>query len=206
MYLSVFSENTADLYLHASENSLMDKVSNPLFDSWKLLRVSITKPWLIVAHLACVVSREPCNIFRICTTAPNSIFSCSAVFMPVCQTDCMCDMCECGGHLQFYAMPSDQSVGLALAGHRTGCVCVQQRSGVMCETSSMAVIRASLGCALAEWWSHTGALKPVSQKRGGIWTACLTRAVFSDSRVMPDDLSLQMEHIYLHRYALLIVV
>lgn len=58
-----------------------------------------------------LVSREPRNTSQICTTAPNSIFSCSAVFAPAYQTDGMSGMCERGGHLQFYTMLSDQSGG-----------------------------------------------------------------------------------------------
>lgn len=87
-------------------------------------------------------------------------------------------MREYGGHLRFYEKLSDQSGGLVLAGHRTGC-CVQQCSRVMCEPSSMAVIRASLGCALAEWWPHTGALKLAVQKASGIWIAHLTSTIIS---------------------------
>lgn len=160
----------------------------------------MTKSWLIVAHLVCLVTRAPRSTSQICTTAPNSIFPHSAVFMPACQTDCMSGMCERAGHLQFYTMLSDQSVGLGLAGHRTGC-CVQRSSWVMCEPSSMAVNRASLGCARDEWWSHTGALKPTIRWRGRIWTAYLMNA--SDSWMMPDDLGLQMECICIRRYALL---
>lgn len=39
-------------------------------------------------------------------------------------------------------------------------------------------------------------------KAGRIWTAYLTSSIFSDSWVMPDDLGLQMEYIYVVRYAL----
>lgn len=41
---------------------------------------------------------------------------------PAFQADCVSKVSECGGHLQFYTMLSDQSVGLVLGGHRTGCL------------------------------------------------------------------------------------
>lgn len=41
---------------------------------------------------------------------------------PAFEAECMSKMCECSGHLQFYTMLSDQSVGLVLGGHRTGCL------------------------------------------------------------------------------------
>lgn len=59
----------------------------------------LQKSWLIAAHLACLVNRESRNTSWICTTAPNSIFSCSAVFTSVCQTDFVSV-----GHLQFYTI------------------------------------------------------------------------------------------------------
>lgn len=49
-----------------------------------------------------------------------------------------------------------------------------EHSWVMCEPSSTAVIGTSLGCTVADWWPHTGALKPTVQKAGRIWTAHTT--------------------------------
>lgn len=45
------------------------------------------------------------------------------------QADCMSKACECGGHLQFYTMLSDQSAGLVQGGHRTGCLCAAAHLG-----------------------------------------------------------------------------
>lgn len=72
-------------------------------------RVSATKPWLIVAHLTGLVSRDPCN----CTLprfARQLLIQYSHVHACLVRPDCMSGMCEYD-HLRFYSMLSDQSRG-----------------------------------------------------------------------------------------------
>lgn len=43
--------------------------------------------------------------------------------MPACHTNCMFGMCDCGGHLQFYTMSSDQKGGWCWRVTGQGVVC-----------------------------------------------------------------------------------
>lgn len=85
------------------------------FDCWWLISAELCiKEYRLQNHdwssLTCLSGklRALQAHLKIYTTAPNLILSCSAVFMPVCQTDCMSGMC---GHLQFYTTLPDQSGG-----------------------------------------------------------------------------------------------
>lgn len=100
------------------------------------------------------VSRDPYSTLQIYRTPANSIFSCSAGVTPARQAGFTSSMCECvwGGIFSFFfytrSVRSKRASGPG--GSQEWAYYVQRRTWVMCEASSAAVIRSSLGCALAD--------------------------------------------------------
>ena len=174
------------------------KVLKRLFDS-RYPKLLLTVSWLIGAHLAWRVSGEPCNTSQICTTAPNSIFSCSAVFSPVRQTDCMSGMCECAGHLQFYTMLSDQSGGWCwrVTGRVLRAAGLSGQVRTVQHGCHQGIPRVCSRWMMASHWSHRAVQYPETR----LDLDCISnKCCFSASCMMPGDSGLQMEDMYNQRW------
>lgn len=109
---------TSDFYFHLIENNLTCGVLNLQSSTFK----SISDPTLIDCRSP-VPSGKPraTEHIRRPLIQYSHVQPCSR--LPVRQTVCLACV-SISGHLQFYATLSDQSVLLALTGHRTAC-CVQ---------------------------------------------------------------------------------
>ena len=114
--------------------------------------------------------------------------------LPIRQTACLACV-SISGHLQFYTMLSDQSVGLALTGHRTAC-CVPAALSGHVWTIQHGCHRSIPG--VCSRWLMAFTLEPqnlYSPENRRIWTAVLC----DGARGL---IGTQMEDVHVHRYAL----